>query len=149
MREDWWNDDEELFVRLRDAYREGTVPQSFVRTGKAVFVPADVDAELAALTFDSFREPALTRADTATLRSLVFEGPRTTIELEVLSDGLLGQVVPAAVVRVDLVVEGHTVATVHSDHLGCFRFDAVPRDRFRLHCRGPSGMDVVTSWTFV
>lgn len=149
MREDWWTDDEEFFARLRQAYREGPALQAFLDAGKAVFAPPDIDSELAALSYDSGIELARTRADTATLRSLVFEGPRTTIDLEVLADGLLGQVVPQAVMVVDLMVESGKAASVRSDKLGCFRFDMVPRGRFRLHCHGESGLEVVTSWTSV
>jgi hypothetical protein len=146
MPEDWWQNDEELFARLRQAHREGPALRAFVEAGKAVFVPPDIDAELAALSFDSGHEPAVTRADTATLRSLVFEGPRTTIELDVQADSLLGQLIPAAAADVDLVLESGTIATARADHLGVFRFGAIPRDRFRLRCHDPSGTDVVTSW---
>lgn len=146
MRDEWWHDDEELFTRLRQAQREGPALRAFVEAGKAVFVPPDIDAELAALSFDSGHEPAATRADTATLRSLVFEGPRTTIELDVLPGSLLGQLIPAAAVDVDLVLESGTAATARADDLGVFRFDEIPRERFRLHCHDPSGVAVVTSW---
>jgi hypothetical protein len=146
MREDWWQDDEELFARLRQAQREGPALRAFIEAGKAVFVPPDIDAELAALSFDSGLELAATRADTATLRSLVFEGPRTRIELDVLGDGLMGQLIPPAVVAVDLVLEGGPAASTHADDLGVFRFHTLPHERFRLHCHDPSGMEIVTSW---
>src|SRR5919205_1282732 len=126
MPDSWWDDDIRLLEQLCIARAEAlAVPASFVAAGKAVFVEPDLDAELATLIFDSEHSPALTRADTATLRGLTFTSPTVTIQLELSDDGV--------------------VASDTADDLGFFRIDTVPRGPFRLRCRGPY-LDVVTSW---
>ena len=68
-----WDDDDELLAFLDEALRtEGDVPPDFVAAGKAAFTWRSIDAELAALVYDSEREPALTRTQTADLRALTF-----------------------------------------------------------------------------
>ncbi|GAB3955588.1 hypothetical protein GCM10029976_098820 [Kribbella albertanoniae] len=49
-----WNDDGQLLEALRDALvTEQEVPRAFVEAGKAAFAWRTIDAELAALTYDS------------------------------------------------------------------------------------------------
>lgn len=55
----WWSDDDELLSALRAALREERdVPGHFVDAGKAVFTWHSIDAELAAITYDSLAEAA-------------------------------------------------------------------------------------------
>ncbi len=155
VRSQWWSDDGELLAMLGEALATAReVPHAFVRAGQAVYRPPDLDAELAALIYDSeceragdtAREPALTRADTAALRALTFASSGLTIELEVTGGGLLGQVVPPAPAVVEVQVQDGTSSQVTADRLGCFTVHPVPRVPFRLRCRIGAQVDVQTSW---
>ena len=143
-----WDDDDELLAFLDEALRtEGEVPPDFVAAGKAAFTWRSIDAELAALVYDSERELALTRTQTADLRALTFASAHVTIELELTDTGLIGQVVPTAPARVDVHTAAGVTASVTADDLGCFTIRAVPREPFRLRVRvDDDDVDVLTTW---
>jgi hypothetical protein len=125
------------------------VPPEFVGAAKNAFAWHNIDAELAQLTYDSTGplEPAAmaTRSDTAGIRELTFSSPRLTIELEVTSDSLLGQIIPVQVATIDIQFRTGSTRTVSSDEVGFFAVSPVPQGLFRLRCRAP-GSDVVTGW---
>ncbi|MBO0867722.1 MAG: hypothetical protein J2P15_04075 [Micromonosporaceae bacterium] len=147
MPGEWWTDDTVLLARLEQAWSAvQQVPAEFVDAGRAAFVPSDVDAELAELTYDSQCEPAGTRNDTAPLRALTFSSASQTIELEVTGDALLGQLVPPCATRIEVQPRDGRSATVDSDQLGVFTVTPVPDGPFRLRYRTPSGVSVVTGW---
>jgi hypothetical protein len=142
-----WDDDDELLAFLDEALRtEGEVPPDFVAAGKAAFTWRSIDAELAALVYDSEREPALTRTQTADLRALTFASAHVTIELELTDSGLLGQVVPTAPARIDVQTAAGVTASVTADELGCFTIRDVPQEPFRLRVRVDETIDVLTTW---
>ena len=69
MTSPWWADEDELLGELRLAL--GPVPASFIDAGKMAFTWRSIDAELAALTYDSSRDlvgAAESRAEPAALR---------------------------------------------------------------------------------
>ncbi len=142
-----WYDDEALLSELDEAWHLAQqVPPEFVAVGKAVWRPLDLDAELAELIYDSRREPALVRTDTAALRALTFASPTQTIELEVADHGLLGQLVPPGRAQIEVQARDGTTARATSDELGFFTIPQVPDGPFRLRYRTGSGIDVVTGW---
>jgi hypothetical protein len=142
-----WDDDDELLAFLDEALRtEGEVPPDFIAAGKAVFTWRSIDAELAALVYDSEREPAMTRTQTADLRALTFASAHVTIELELTDSGLLGQVVPTAQAQVDVHTAAGVKETVTADDLGCFTIREVPQEPFRLRIRVDESIDVLTTW---
>lgn len=146
----WWSDDDRFLAAVRQAHAaERAVPEEFVAAGKAIFVWQDIDAELAALTYDSAVDEAgaATRgAEHATLRALIFATPELTIELEVGHEALLGQVVPARPgTACTHLVTGDVVTSV-IDESGCFVFRPAPAQAFRLQCRPSGGGNVVTDW---
>jgi hypothetical protein len=144
---DWWRDDVALLGRLAEAWQAGQdVPADFVAAGKAVWRPPDLDAELAELVYDSRRELAGVRSDTAVLRALTFASATRTIELEVGDGALLGQLVPPAQCEIELEQADGVTAAATSDGLGYFTLPSVPRGPFRLRCRADAGTDVVTAW---
>ena len=96
MAEGW--DDETLLAALRQALhaRQAVAPE-FVEAGQNAFAWHNIDAELAQLTYDSTRDSDYapsTRTETASIRALTFTSAHLTIELEVTSDSLLGQIIP-------------------------------------------------------
>jgi hypothetical protein len=147
----WWNDDEELLAALRGALRAGAaVPERFVETGKAAYAWHNIDAELAALTFDSADADhgllATVRAEPASLRALTFATARLSIHLEVTGDGLHGQVVPAQSGRIELRPAEGESTSVDVDEVGWFVVAPVPAGAFRLRCQTEGGTLIVTDW---
>jgi hypothetical protein len=142
-----WDDDDELLAFLDEALRtEAEVPPDFVAAGKATFTWRSIDAELAALVYDSEREPALTRTQTADLRALTFASAHVTIELELTDTGLLGQVVPTAAARIEVQTAAGVTVWVTADELGFFTIRDVPQEPFRLRVRVDETIDVLTTW---
>jgi hypothetical protein len=144
-------DNEELLGALREAERARlAVPDEFVQAGKDAFAWHNIDAELAQLTYDSTREldQAMSmRAETASIRALTFTSAHLTIELEVIRDGLVGQVVPAQPATITLQSQTDMQMSVSADEIGCFSIQPIPSGPFRLQCRTAAGLDVLTGWT--
>jgi len=146
---DW--DDEQLLAALSKAMRaRREVPEWFVETGKNAYAWHNIDAELAQLTYDSDSDTgrdlaAAVRSEVASIRALTFTSARLSIELEVTSDSLVGQIVPPG----PGTLEVHTTAGVTSspvDEIGCFAVTPIPASPFRLRCRAEDGADVLTGW---
>jgi hypothetical protein len=149
MPEGW--DDEELLAALGDAMKaRQEVPEWFVETGKNAYAWHNIDAELAQLTYDSSvdadrSQVAAVRSESASIRALTFTSARLSIELEVASDSLLGQIVPPRAGTLEV----HTTAGVTSwpvDEIGCFLLAPIPASPFRLRCRTEDGADILTGW---
>jgi hypothetical protein len=150
-----WPDDEQLLAALGDAVQEvQDVPRDFIEAGKAAYAWRTIDAELAALTYDSALSgtaeadgliPAGTRAEPAVLRGLTFTSDRLTVEIQIGTDGLLGQIAPpqAGQAEVQFVTGGSTVVPI--DEIGWFALRPAPGAAFRLRLR-TGGDDVLTSW---
>jgi hypothetical protein len=149
MREGW--DDEQLLAALSEAMRTRRgVPEWFVETGKNAYAWHNIDAELAQLTYDSDSDAdrgraAAVRSEAASIRALTFTSARLSIELEVTSDSLVGQIIPPRAGTLEV----HTTAGVTSspvDEIGCFVVAPIPNSPFRLRCRTEDGADVLTGW---
>ena len=146
---DW--DDEQLLAALSKAMRaRREVPEWFVETGKNAYAWHNIDAELAQLTYDSDSDTgrdlaAAVRSEVASIRALTFTSARLSIELEVTSDSLVGQIVPPGPGTLEI----HTMAGVTSspvNEIGCFAVTPIPASPFRLRCRAEDGADVLTGW---
>ena len=146
---DGWDDDE-LLAALRDALRaRRAVPPEFIEAGKNAFAWHNIDADLAQLTYDSTEGSGpvtVTRTDSASIRALTFTSARLTIELEVRSGSLLGQLVPAQAATIELLTRTGPDTEIPSDEIGCFSIHPVPHGQFRLRCRARAGIDVLTDW---
>lgn len=143
------HDDDELLAALREALRaREAVPNWFVDTGKNAYAWHNIDAELAQLTFDSDSDQrmlAVTRSETASIRTLTFTSAHMSMELEVTDDSLLGQILPPGTGTLEIHTKG-TIATTVVDEIGCFAVTPKPEGSFRLRCRTPDGADVLTAW---
>jgi hypothetical protein len=141
--------DDELLEALRQAVAaRDAVPAGFIAAAQKAFAWHNIDAELAQLTYDSMRdaEPALsTRTEAASIRALTFTSGHLTIELEVGTESLVGQIVPAqsAVITIQLMMGVET--DVQADEIGCFSIEPIPTGQFRLRCRG-AGVEAITGW---
>jgi hypothetical protein len=146
----WLSDDDALLTAVKEALHEQSdVPASFVDAGVASYAWHNIDAELAALTYDSSRDMlagASTRAEPAELRNLTFDANHLTIELEIISDTLHGQVIPPQRGTVEVRREDGSVATAEINDVGYFTATPVPTGTFRLYCHTNSGVAVLTDW---
>jgi len=144
----WWSDDDQLLSALDQAIHPAEdVPDGFVRTALACFVWAGIDADLAALAYDSavdLTELANTRAESAQLRALTFEAADLTFELEVTPDGLAGQVIPAHGGELQLQLSDGTATTVRLTEHGYFRIRPTPVTPFWLRYRFADGRTIST-----
>jgi hypothetical protein len=149
---DGWAD-EELLAALGEAVKaRSAVPEWFVETGKNAYAWHNIDAELAQLTYDSDSDSdadrgaaAAVRSEPASIRALTFTSARLSIELEVTSDSLVGQLIPPRAGTLEV----HTTGGVTSspvDEIGCFAVTPIPASPFRLRCRAEDGTDVLTGW---
>ena len=146
--------DDQLIARLADALDAvDPVPEHVLDAAKAAYTWRTIDAELAALVFDSAAEDLIGIRSADTTRQLTFSTPGVEIELIVLSDTtrrIVGQLVPPQ--RAEIVLHHETgERTVESDTLGRFTIDDVPAGSVRLTCRleGDDGSVVQTEWTII
>jgi hypothetical protein len=148
------HDDEELLAALGQAIRaREEVPEWFVETGKNAYAWHNIDAELAQLTYDSDSDAdrgvaAAVRSETASIRALTFTSARLSIQLEVASDSLVGQIIPSQAGTLEVHTTGG-VASSPVNEIGCFAVTPIPAGPFRLRCRSQDGTDVLTGWITV
>ena len=148
MTSQQWGDDR-LMAALGEAVRAGrAVPPEFTDAGKAMYTWHNVDAELAALTFDSAAQAAavVVRAEEASPRFLTFAGAELTIELEIGLDSIVGQIVPSQPGHVDACPASGAAASAEIDEIGCFIVRPLPSSPFRLHCHTAADVSVLTTW---
>jgi len=155
MPRQWWYDDDRLLAALGEALGSARgVPARFTEMGRAAYAWHGVDAELATLTYDSVSTGdwavlAASRAEPASLRNLTFTSGDLTIELELATDCLLGQLVPPQPGWIQARTATGDAVTAAIDQVGGFAIRPVPRGSFRLHCHTEAGADVLTGWITV
>ena len=151
-------EDARLLAELRELFeRVDPVPPALLTMAEAAFVLGDLDAELAAIAYDSAVDSdrlALVRGLSDT-RLLTFEADSVTVELEAVVVGprrrLIGQLVPPQPAEVEVRHRGGASATV-ADDIGRFVAGDVEPGPMSLLCRvshpdGPVG--VRTDWFVV
>ena len=145
---------EVLGHELRAAER---VPAEVVAAAKASFTWLDIDAELAALTFDSVTEsPELVgvRSGGSGPRELTFQHGDVVVDVEIDDDGtVVGQVAPPPVewVEVHQAAVGEPMRVAPDDR-GRFRAPGVGHGPFRLLCRFGTGAPfplLLTDWVTI
>jgi hypothetical protein len=148
MASQQWDDDDQLVAAIDEAFRaEREVPRDFIEAGQATFTWHNIDAELAALTFDSATEAAMAvRAEEVSPRFLSFTANQLTIELEVGPDEIVGQIVPPQPGHADACPARGAAITAAIDEIGCFIIRPLPASPFRLHFHADSGVSVLTTW---
>ena len=145
--------DEPLIEELRRAAnRFDPPPLPVLEAARASLSWRTIDAELAALTFDSsIDQPATELRGGEGPRLMTFAAPGLDIEVEVSRVGprrqLVGQVVPIRTAHIE-VHHGGGVETVQADQLGRFSVEAISAGPVRLRCRldTPTARRVVTQW---
>jgi hypothetical protein len=150
-------EDDELLDELRRASgRYDPPPASVIEAARASLTWRTVDAELAALAFDSALDrSAVPVRSTGGPRQLSFNAPGLSIEVEVSPAGarrrLVGQLTPPQPARIDVRHAGG-ITTVNTDTLGRFRADGIRAGPVSLRCHPtdpPSAPRFVTEWVTV
>lgn len=126
------------------------VPYDTLRSIRACFTRRTLDAELAELVYDSvLDEPVGVRSGSGS-RQLSFQGARLAVEMEVQPERsrVVGQVVPAQPSQVEV---RHAAGSyvLHTDKVGRFVADDVPRGPVSFRCTGETGdhpFVAVTDW---
>jgi hypothetical protein len=129
------------------------IPPEVLRAARESFTWRTIDAELAALAYDSVidRPTSNVTRGSEGPRMLTFEAPQLTVELEVTTQGsrrqLVGQLIPPRRARVAVRHHGGT-ALVEADELGRFSAGDLPRgpSSLRCHLSGSEGTPIVTDW---
>lgn len=153
---DEMNDDQILAELARAIAASDAAPADVVAAAKASFTWRTIDAELAALTYDSLLDDeqltTVRGATTTGPRALTFELGEVVVDIEVADTGssrqLLGQVVADAVDAVVLERADGQRFELPVDDLGRFRATGVGAGPVRLRCR-LDGNEVVTEWVVV
>ena len=142
--------DDELLEALRQAVAaRQAVPAEFVAAAKTAFAWHNIDAELARLTYDSMRDTDFalsTRTEAASIRALTFTSGHLTIELEVGTESLVGQIVPAQAALITIQPMTGAETDVRADEIGCFSIEPIPAGQFRLRILSAAGFETITGW---
>jgi hypothetical protein len=156
--------DRRLLEALRAAARvHDPIPAGVQHMARDSFVWRTIDAELADLAYDSALDDdrlAGVRGTDAGPRALTFEGPRLTVELEVVEVGdqrrLLGQLVPPRGADIEIrsadveVQSARGAFVVVADEIGRFTAE-VETGLVSLRCKfpGDDGPALETAWIMV
>lgn len=146
--------DEELLSRLAEALDIAEpLPDGVIEAAKMTFTWRTIDAELAALVFDSATDELAGVRSSAATRQMTFRTRGVEIELVVISETtrrLIGQLVPPQAAEIELHHEEET-RTMQSDNLGRFAFHDVPAGSVRLTCKfvGEGEASVQTEWIVI
>jgi hypothetical protein len=146
------DDQDGLWQELRSIIGSSDpVPATVLQAARDSFTWRTVDAELAALAFDSLIDQPRIGAvrGPAASRLLTFDSPNLTIEVEVTVVGagrqLVGQLVPHQQTLVTIRHRGGTIA-VQTDALGRFMAEGLQPGPSSLHCQVGGAAVVVTDW---
>jgi hypothetical protein len=124
------------------------VPAHLLDRAVGGFAWRTIDADLAALVFDSVAEPATVRGGEQP-RLLTFRADASTLEFELTPAGatlrLVGRISPATPGELELRAGTGTVV-VTPDDLGRFATGDVPPGPLQLRWRPTGGRAVVTEW---
>lgn len=148
-------DDDELEQELRRVERLlDPVPAHLARGAVDMFDLREIDAELAALVFDSAdAESAAAVRGSGQPRLLTFLAGDLSIELELrgtaLERGISGRLIPAQPAEIEIRFAGKRLAAT-ADELGRFAVTSAGSGPISLRVRsgGPASAQVVTEWIF-
>jgi hypothetical protein len=142
-------DDDELLALLGDVLEaECAVPAATLTAAQAAFALRNLDVELADLLFDSADLPAGAgvRGPAGGRRMVTYQRAGLLIECEVGPAELIGQLLPAGPVTLELMQATGRCRTVEVDEHGRFSAPLPRSGPIRLRCRQRQQPDIVTPW---
>ena len=145
-----WSGDDALFQELKEAVSgPGEVADRMLDAAKAAFTwrTVDTELELLALAYDSaLHDEALVRgAALAGPRVLIFEGESISLGVEVGTQVLTGQLVPAQPGHVTLMTPHGWVGETEGDDAGFFLLARPSPGPVRLRCH-TADSELITDW---
>ncbi|MCX4570739.1 hypothetical protein ACF09G_02740 [Streptomyces albogriseolus] len=139
-------DEELLEEELRQAASLlDPVPPALLQSAVDAFALRDLEARVAELTFDSLVDAIPVRGAAAAPRMLTFSAGEVTLDVEVTEEGLIGQVLPPAPARVEILTGPRPAATATTDDMGRFTAAVTPSGPFALRLHTPDEV-VMTEW---
>jgi hypothetical protein len=146
--------DDDLMLELKQALAaERLAPDHVMEAAKAAFEwrRVDEELELLSLSYDSSQaDLAGVRGPAATAtRTLVFDGEGVTVELELGTEVLMGQVVPPDYQRIILECADGRVDEADTDDIGVFLLRRPTGGPIRLRCHQGRSLGVVTEWMLI
>ncbi|WP_399944940.1 hypothetical protein ACGH52_33820 [Streptomyces sp. BBFR25] len=121
------------------------VPAELRRVAVDAFALRDLEVRVAELTFDSLVDGIPVRGETDPPRMLTFQSDGVTVDVEVTSQGLIGQLLPPGPAGIEVLSGPRAHARLMADDMGRFTGEAPPAGPFALRLR--TGRDVVvTEW---
>ncbi|MGC0386557.1 hypothetical protein [Streptomyces sp. SAI-129] len=121
------------------------VPAELRRVAVDAFALRDLDVRVAELTFDSLVDGIPVRGEADPPRMLTFQSDGVTVDVEVTSQGLIGQLLPPGPAGIEVLSGPRAHARLTADDMGRFTGEAPPAGPFALRLR-TGGDVVVTEW---
>ncbi|MEU8654149.1 hypothetical protein [Streptomyces sp. NPDC048737] len=121
------------------------VPAELRRLAVEAYALHDIDAQIAELTFDSLVDAIPVRGAVDVPRMLTFHTGGLTVDIEVTSRGIMGQLLPPQSASVEVLDGPRAGAALTADDMGRFTSEARPAGPFALRLR-TGGEVVVTEW---
>jgi hypothetical protein len=147
------SDDVELLAMLRSMLTgSAAVPAAVTAAARAAFDTRSLDAELAALIYDSATDDRLlvgSRGAADSARILVFRTEESTVEVEFVEGRALGQIDPVGAETVSLESPQATLGQAEIDSAGCFVMAGSFSGMVRIVLHGPGDARLVTEWTLL
>ena len=148
-----YDDDNELMAAIQRAVAESAiVPPGAFEVARVAFQLRAIDSELELLTmlYDSSLDgEAVVRGSSyVSAQYLTFQGNELTLEVEISTDNILGQVIPPQVASVSLVTSDGEFAACETDDLGGLLLPRPPSGHVRLACR-TAASSLLTDWISV
>jgi hypothetical protein len=145
-------EDERLSGELRHLFEQiDSVPEHVIHAAKESYGWRMIDAELAALTYDSMTDQPLVhlRGD-AEPRLVTFDAADLRFEVEISGSGndrrLLGQLVPPQQTQLEIRHRTRGRHVIQTDEAGQFIVGGLQGGVLSLVCRRPDRPPVATEW---
>lgn len=119
------------------------MPPELLQIAVDAYALHDLEARVAELTFDSLVDALPVRGVTDAPRMLTFTAGEVTVDVEVTSEGLLGQLLPPRPAGIEILSGPQPGTPVTVDEMGRFTTDRPPSGPFALRLR--TGSDVITT----
>lgn len=121
------------------------VPAELRHIAIEAFALHDMEARLAELTFDSLVDAIPVRGALDAPRMLTFTAGELTVDVEVTSHGLMGQLMPPQPAGIEILAGPHPTASLRADPLGRFTGDLTVSGPFALRLHTDEEV-IVTEW---